>query len=676
MAFPVVQAMVNKSGVYGHKLLVSTSFMINHIFKYHNTGFSWRNLEHIPELLEINKTPELRDFIGSIIQFLKQTHLTFITSGLYQFKFPMSVSEEITFHSKMSEEMSAIFNFTLDESLSVKRHYTRLLRYYSDKNNSGSADELHALASIHHILGDIYLADEDYPQAIFEYENALQLLDNQLKQMKDRNDYDSNPHWVSHILFYMRCMLKLGLAYEKRKTFNSAYLAYSELVHQLVDFRFFKEEEIGLRYEMVRSDNELDKKAMLFDCAHRSSNPGEESGETPWEISKFTREILPNQWNKQFAGYTIESNRLRSSLSLLLTPAKSAVIMRLSLFEEIRMIYLASLSKLFVLEKMERGGITKTNIDVIESEFTYLHRSTNEQEKFAVSSDFYRKFLQHLLPHVTNTTLYTYDFHVFYYEDMAQYLSPLPVENWLESYKTANKTCLIQKMDEKLDLVNFLIGDSMFCLSKILDWVTPLSNSTLFTHSFVAEIYREFLYWSHVFENQYDLYSAYDKRATLLISEHLPELRKQVSAMNNRKMKEKTTQIPDLILAFKRCVRLLTNQLSSGEVRAQPFMTYIQSLIGIENYQNLINNYLAESAHRRYVSAVQTHTEGKAYKELIDSLYFLDDDLSNDTCQFLFAMERYKMNCGVIDRNIQRLKSISRQSPIFKSDSYFNHTKY
>lgn len=62
ISYPIMQAMVSKSKIYEDKLLVSTSFMINHLYKYHNTGFSWRNLEHIPELLDMNKTPELRDF--------------------------------------------------------------------------------------------------------------------------------------------------------------------------------------------------------------------------------------------------------------------------------------------------------------------------------------------------------------------------------------------------------------------------------------------------------------------------------------------------------------------------------------------------------------------------------------------------------------------------------------
>lgn len=79
-----------------------------------------RNLEYMPELLDINKMPELRDFIGGIVEFMTQTHIDETVMNLYKYKFPMHLSEEITFYSKTSEEISYLFNFSHDELLSVK----------------------------------------------------------------------------------------------------------------------------------------------------------------------------------------------------------------------------------------------------------------------------------------------------------------------------------------------------------------------------------------------------------------------------------------------------------------------------------------------------------------------------------------------------------------------------
>lgn len=93
--------------------MVSSSFLIAHIYKHHNSGFSWRNLEYLPELIESNRTPELREYINSIIGYLGQIHLTAITSGIYSYKFPMKLVEEFSVYTKKSEEMSAIFNFSI-----------------------------------------------------------------------------------------------------------------------------------------------------------------------------------------------------------------------------------------------------------------------------------------------------------------------------------------------------------------------------------------------------------------------------------------------------------------------------------------------------------------------------------------------------------------------------------
>lgn len=58
----------------------------------------------MPELLDINKTPELRDFIGGILQFLNQTHIDEALINLYKFKFPLRLSEEITFSQKQQKK--------------------------------------------------------------------------------------------------------------------------------------------------------------------------------------------------------------------------------------------------------------------------------------------------------------------------------------------------------------------------------------------------------------------------------------------------------------------------------------------------------------------------------------------------------------------------------------------
>lgn len=226
--YPMIKNLIAKSSIYNDKLLVSTSFMISNLYKFHKSGFSLRNLEYMPELLDINKTPELRDFIGGILQFLNQTHIDESVANLYKFKFPLRLSEEITFFSKTAEETSYLFNFSHDELLSIKKLYNQQLEHYTN-----TFYESPAVASVRHMLGDIYMLEENYGQAIFEFNEAIKAIHRQ-KSEKIDSVTSPSPKDSSDMLFLIRVTLKLGLAYEKRKTFDTAYVTYENLVKHIL----------------------------------------------------------------------------------------------------------------------------------------------------------------------------------------------------------------------------------------------------------------------------------------------------------------------------------------------------------------------------------------------------------------------------------------------------------
>jgi hypothetical protein len=385
MAFPLVNAILNNASRYGDKLLISGCFLTNHIYKYHNNGFSWRNLENIPELLDVNKSPELREFINIIIAYLKRSHLSSTINSLYHFKFPMKIAEEISLMSRLSEEISALFNFTLDDSLSVKRHYSKLLDYYISKQNNSiegdnkliintSQDDLHhVIAGIHQILGDLHLLDEEYNEAVFEYQCCIQIL------QKDKINND-DAHFPSHILSIVRVMLKLCLTYEKRKTYNTAYITYNELISKLVQFRYIDQSKLGLQYEQKFKDEATWKDRT--DILYKSN--------IYYQNSEFEKKIQP-----AIVGcdphFKVDGEELILQLNRQLTPEKNTLISRLSLFEDINLIYQPLLARLFVLEKKGLSGITKENIDILESDFLYLHRSVYYEDKYMISADFFRK---------------------------------------------------------------------------------------------------------------------------------------------------------------------------------------------------------------------------------------------------------------------------------------------
>lgn len=377
MAFPIFQTIINQASEYSDKLLISSSFLISHIYKHHANGFSWRNLEYIPELIEIHRTPELRDFINSMITFLEQIYLTQINCGLYHFKFPKRISEEISILSKKYDEISAIFNFSLDDSRSVKQYYFRLLNYYAKDKYCSK----HTLANLHVILGDLYLANEEYTEAICEFRNAIHLLSCVVENNYSDNVRDA--HSSIHMMNQIRAMLKLGLAYEKRKTLDSAYLTYSELINKLIHHRYIDESKLELMFKVENTNDWFGKKAILYKN----------------ELSKtiqpdFDRKIHPRvitEKEKKHITYWMYGEEIIPNLSYQLTPEKAGLIAKLSLFEDLRLAYMPSLAKLFSIEKINMGGISSENLDVIESEFRYLHLSTNTKDRYIISADFLRK---------------------------------------------------------------------------------------------------------------------------------------------------------------------------------------------------------------------------------------------------------------------------------------------
>lgn len=378
LSFPINQIM-NNADRFSDKLLVSASFLINHLYKYHKGGFSWRNLEHTPELLEVYKIPEFRSFISSILNYLLQNHIIHIQEGIYQYKFRKQISEEISFASKISEDVSAVYNFTLDDSQSVKRHYLERNRELSETLKSGDINDAYAATSYHQILGDLHLSDEEYNNAIEEYLLAIRIL----KKNKQNEHGFVNPR---HLITYMRNMMKVALAYEKRNSNLSAYNAYNNIIDELFKFRAIDEKggkltSLQLIGEVQQLEHWPYQRLILF--------PQDVAASQSIEPKVQLLPVDDTSTGKQ--AFSTRGSRLVSDFSYQLTLEKHEVMQRLAAIADTRFIHQAMLARLFVIEKMELEGITRENLDVIEGEFQYLMACTNEKEKYLISCEFYRR---------------------------------------------------------------------------------------------------------------------------------------------------------------------------------------------------------------------------------------------------------------------------------------------
>ncbi len=383
LAYPIFENIISPSSEYGDKLLIASSFLIAHIYKHHNSGFSWRNLEYLPELIDSNRTPELRDFINSIIGYLGQIHLTTITSGIYTYKFPMRLVEEISVFTKKSEELSAIFNFSLDYSLAVKKYYYRLLDFYRQKQDSSEIVK----ASLRHNIGDIHMANDEYTEAIVQFRQITDSIEQRIRDLKANPD----ENMTSLIVRYMRIMLKLGLAYEKRNTIDSAYLVYSNLMTKLIAHREIKEESLNLHYKIAKEENDHKYLARNFWQGRRIILLPSASY---LDTNDFDRTCYPKPYKEDednWVKFWMYGDELTDNLCDFLTPNKEALITKLSVYEDLRMAYQPILAKLFAVEKYNICGITKENVRVAEAEFQYMYLITNSRDKYLLSVDFYRK---------------------------------------------------------------------------------------------------------------------------------------------------------------------------------------------------------------------------------------------------------------------------------------------
>lgn len=381
IASPVMNAITNEVSHYGDKLLVSSSFMLDHIYKYHGKGFSWRNFEQMPELLNSNKNPELRDSMSAIVEFLLQTHITLISSGVFQYKFHKQIAEEISNLSKISEEAAAIFNFTLNESETVKRYNTRLLWHYVNLAKSLDDNKRYnnVLERIHENLGDIYFSEEDYYRAIHEYRSALHCI-------------TSTAITSANVLSYLKCSLKVGMSYEYRRTFENAYMVYCQIINQLVHLQWFEESELGLDYTLRLTKDWRVKQPVLVDKYATRWLFGYNSSEKyRRQFQSGLLEDIDKQRTYFKPQYSLDSDKTISGLSSNYTPEKSDIFLKLTAFEDVKYIYQAIIAKLFVIEKMEVSGITQSSIDAAEAEFITLYSATNYKEKFMLAVDFFSK---------------------------------------------------------------------------------------------------------------------------------------------------------------------------------------------------------------------------------------------------------------------------------------------
>lgn len=227
--YPFLSMQNNTLSNYSDSVLVSTPYLMDNLIKYHPFAFSMHNLELTPEILSTNKTPELRSFIEELINYLSQNHLRETESGLFQFKFFDKTHQEIAFISKIFDEESAAFNFSLDESHGIKTHIASKIKFlrnaYKDfKKKESSVVE--SLTFLNDILGDSQLFDEFYEDAVIAFLDSIHGIETP----------QPNSTSIDVFLLWMRVKLKLAMVYEKMKYYEQAIAQLGVAMNTAVNY--------------------------------------------------------------------------------------------------------------------------------------------------------------------------------------------------------------------------------------------------------------------------------------------------------------------------------------------------------------------------------------------------------------------------------------------------------
>ena len=350
-----------KKHKYGDKLLVTSMFFLDHLYKFHRNSFSWRALEASPEIIDVNKIPELREHINDILHYISQNDLKNISNGLYDFRFYKKIAQEISFLTRVSETASAFFNFTLDETYSVKQYYQRKLEkirkeYDSDKIPvKNTVDEL---ASIHFTLGELYLYEEEIGDAVVEFDMAVSIL------------YTIEPAEMTseQIVLLMKAMLSIGIAYEKQNQNDRALLIYIECVKFLIASKNTNINEFGL----VTEENASGK--MFVYPSHAAWNIDE---------PKLYFNKIQRYEEKSLIKAVEDVNHMH--------PAIHGFLSKIAAFDTLRLLYLPILAKLQILEKIQTGGLQFTDLQRCMKEFGYLANMMNKENKNILISNFFLK---------------------------------------------------------------------------------------------------------------------------------------------------------------------------------------------------------------------------------------------------------------------------------------------
>ena len=424
---------------FGDKLLVSLSYLMDHIYKYHRFGFSTRNLSLTPEIIDINKEPEFRKVLHELISDLSVSQLRRIVSGLHDYRFESRLKTELMFLTKISAIDSAAFNFTLDESLEIKRFfYNRLAKlkqtYYENGSFTISRDYVNSIAFFHMTLGDLHFYDQEYTDAIINYLEALQTINS-----ISVNEIDE---YLMGLL--LRNNLKLGSAFEKEGMVKSALSKYSFLSQLVLRDREFNLDDFDLkRFVIPKKDYLLwkDRVSAEVDLTEKEIKDKFDNAVFGYlsVIGKTAKEMEERSTIENIVDF--DGDKLAENIEKLPFISNSVFLhSKLLTIENSRLLYQPIVARLHLIEKASPNQLRPINIERAIKEFEFLSRTFRSVSKNVIISEFYNK-IGDLLYYKGTTSDNVEFYYVFYYaKSVSQYIDDVPIVSLFNEKKFETTT--------------------------------------------------------------------------------------------------------------------------------------------------------------------------------------------------------------------------------------------
>lgn len=220
--------------------------------------------------------------------------------------------------------------------------------------------------------------------------------------------------------------------------------------------------------------------------------------------------------------------------------------------------------------------------------------------------------------------------------------------------------------------MEYLILDTLFCITNMIKIFVPHNNLSSYSNSFIGIVYNFYWEWSHKYEFICSLYQyhelMWDNRKAEAIQ--IVETMAGGGSVSMQKKVNKEEVVVDLRKTMERCSKMLSRVEENDTrekygCRSERLYGQLRHVVDDITINNIYSNYTAEMALKYYQMAEETSTEGTAYKEMMGTMYFLDDDMNNDTNQFNIACDRFLLNCGVVSKQRKRLEILYKYSNVY-----------